>query len=98
MVQGSIDGLCTAGNVIRTALFFNFDLQPLERTSEYSKHKEQKKNDAIQSQLIVKSVGLRENVFIVPNIPFLSCPVLTVDITFLVPAIPFALFHNCNSR
>lgn len=43
MVQGSIDGLCTAGNVIRTALFFNFDLQPLEKNSEYSKHKEQKK-------------------------------------------------------
>ena len=43
MVQGSIDGLCTAGNVIPTALFFNFDLQPLVKTSEYSKHKEQKK-------------------------------------------------------
>lgn len=98
MVQGSIDGLCTAGNVIRTALFFNFDLQPLEKTSEYSKHKEQKKY-AIQSQLIVKSVGLREKrVHCSVYIAFLSCPVVTVYITFFVPAIPFALFHNCNSR
>ena len=36
MARGLIDGLCTAGNVIRTALFFNFDLQTLEKSVNYS--------------------------------------------------------------
>ena len=35
-VRGSIGGLCTAGNVIRTALFLDFDLQTLEKATEYS--------------------------------------------------------------
>ena len=42
MVQGSIDGFCTAGNMIRAAVVFNSDLQPLAKTSEYSKHNEGK--------------------------------------------------------
>ena len=42
MVQGSIVGSCTAGNMIRTAVVFNSDLQPLAKAPEYSKHNEGK--------------------------------------------------------
>lgn len=36
MVRGSIDGLCTAGNMIRSTLFLSFDPQTLEKTVKYS--------------------------------------------------------------
>lgn len=38
MVRGSIDGLCTAGNMIRSTLFLSFDPQTLEKTVKYSWH------------------------------------------------------------
>ena len=36
MVRGSIGGLCTAGNMIRSTLFLSFDPQTLEKTVKYS--------------------------------------------------------------